>query len=273
VPRATRAWQYGDDYRSPSSLAELGDWFIEHVPQGARVVVERSTPFNSYAGFPGRPIYHQYAVESLFDEDLSAYRERGYDYVVWSSKGFHDGPESEANALADLPYFKDAVEVEKWLTPAYRSPNIVLFRLLPLQQHPLYAWFTSAISFRGYDLNAESFKPGTDITLTLYWMSAEVIPNNYIIFVHLIDPKTGTLLVGQDGPPDNGNTPTWKWQGDMQFIGDTRTLSIPADIAPGTYSLRVGMYDADTKARVDILDLQYRPIGNSLIIQNIEIQE
>ena len=110
------------------------------------------------------------------------------------------------------------------------------------------------------------------MNLTLYWESAEVVPNNYIIFVHILDLRTGVLVAGQDGPPDNGLTPTWKWLGDMQFIRDRRTLSIPADAEPGTYTLRIGMYDADTKARVTVLDLENQPIGDTLVLQEVKVE-
>ncbi|HLF02005.1 MAG TPA: hypothetical protein VI547_08510, partial [Anaerolineales bacterium] len=141
-----------------------------------------------------------------------------------------------------------------------------------LQQHPLYAWFTPAISFRGYDLNGDTFKPGDTVELMLYWMSAEPIKANYIVFVHILDSQTDKLIAGQDGPPDYGNTPTYEWVGDMQFVRDQRIFTIPPDAPAGTYTLRIGMYDADTKARVEILDLQYQPIGDGLVLQELQIE-
>lgn len=272
-PRAMAAWRYGDENTTPHTLATLGDWFIEHVPQGARVVVELATPFNSYAGFPGPYVYHQLTVDSLFDESLESYRERGYEYVVWYSKGIHPPELSNLDTLARQEYFRNAQLVLSLTQLTHRGPGIAVFQLTPVQQHPLYAWFSPAISFRGYDLNKNTFRPGDTLELMLYWMSAGQTKANYIVFVHLLDPITGRLVAGQDGPPDYGNTPTYKWVGDMQFIRDQRIFTIPANALPGIYTLRIGMYDADTKARVQVLDLRSQPVGDGLVLQEIEIKQ
>jgi hypothetical protein len=273
-PRFASAWDYGQAYATPHTHATLGNWFIENVPQGTRAVIEQSTPFNSYAGFPGRQqIYHQYGVESMFNETAEAYRQRGYEYLVWSSKGLHEPPYTDFETVDQQPYFDNAEVALRLDNSKSRGPQLLIFRLKPIQQHVLYAWFTPAISFRGYDLDKETFKPGDEVRLMLYWMSAEKIKVNYVVFVHVLDPQTGRLIVGQDGPPDYGNTPTWKWKGDMQFIRDQRIFTIPADALPGIYTLRIGMYDADTKARVQVLDLRSQPVGDGLVLQEIEIKQ
>ncbi len=259
----------------PYTAAELGNWFISHVPEGARTVAEVLTPFNVYAGFPGRKIYHSLVVNSIFKESIEEYRFRGYEYLIWTSER---SPEKQ-DRLADLDtpqaraYLRDATELLRLAGTEYRGPDIVVFKLRPIQQHIRYLWFTDAISFRGYDLNQETFNPGDTLELMLYWTSAERTTANYIVFVHLLFDDEKTLLVGQDGPPDYGNRPTWKWEGDMQFIRDQRLLSIPADAPPGKYILRMGMYDADTKLRAQITSPQGQPFGDTLTLQEIEIEK
>jgi len=269
LPKAIQAWEFGRDYTQPHTLAALGDWFIENVPEGARTVVETATPFNSYAGFPGRSIYHQFTVDSIFTESVDAYRQRGYEYLIWNSIEGNDA----SSALDSIgSRVVGASEVLQLPQGYYQGPNILVFRILPTQQHVRYLWFGDSISFRGYDLNAETFKPGEQLTLMLYWMSAQKVSPNYIVFAHLISTATQQLAAGQDGPPDYGNTPTWAWQGDMQSVRDQRVLTIPAEAEPGKYILRIGMYDADTKARLPIFDLQDQPVGDAVTLQEIQIQ-
>ncbi|MBI5713709.1 MAG: hypothetical protein HZC38_09850 [Chloroflexi bacterium] len=106
-----------------------------------------------------------------------------------------------------------------------------------------------------------------------YWMSAERVKANYIVFVHVISTETGELLVGKDEPTDNGYHPTWTWGGDMQFIRDRHTLTIPATAKAGSYIVRFGMYDADTKARVQISTPKNEPVGDVVALQEIRIEK
>jgi hypothetical protein len=273
TPKAVAAWQFGNDFTRPHTLAQLGDWFIQNVPEGARIVVETATPFNAYAGFPGRSIYHQLTVNSIFEEPVDSYRQRGYEYLIWNSIKGRDtlnellSPENQTR----LNGAHRALQLTSGAQG--QGPDIVVFRLEPLPHQTKLAWFSPAISFRGYDLNEDTFQPGEEVRLMLYWMSAEPTAAKYIVFVHMLDPATGTLVVGQDGPPDYGNTPTWKWQGDMQFIRDQRIFTIPPDAQPGVYTLRIGMYDADIKARVQVLDLDYQPMGDGITLQEIRVQQ
>jgi len=43
-----------------------------------------------------------------------------------------------------------------------------------------------------------------------------------------------------------------------QIITDRHVVRLPADIPPGSYSLRVGLYEPETRLRMDLLD----PLGN-----------
>jgi len=255
----------------PYSVNLLNSWFHEEVPQGGRVITEANKILNTYSFAPLGT--HTSLVNSIFDQPIAQYRDEGYEYLIWNSlTASPNDTMPELDARLDELKARDAQEVMRADGSNSWGPGIVVFKIPPIQQHPLYAWFSPAISFRGYDLNQETFKPGEEISLMLYWESAEVIKENYIVFVHVLDPNTGKLIAGQDGPPDYGNTPTWKWLGDMQFIRDQRLVTIPADAPPGTYTLSIGMYDADTQQRVQILDLQNQPIGNDLTLQEIKIQ-
>lgn len=170
-------------------------------------------------------------------------------------------------------YLQQTEELLRITGDRYWGPDVVVYKLPLLQQHPLYLWFTPAISFRGYDLNKESFKPGNDLELMFYWMSAERAKANYIVFIHVMSVETGELLVGKDEPTDNGFHPTWTWGGDMQFIRDRHTLNIPTTAKAGSYIVRFGMYDADTKARIQVSTPKYESVGDMVTLQEIRIEK
>jgi hypothetical protein len=62
----------------------------------------------------------------------------------------------------------------------------------------------------------------------------------YTIFVHLIDGN-GLVRAQSDRAPWDGMFPTDRWAVG-ETVQDDYTLQLPADLAPGEYSLRVGIY-------------------------------
>jgi len=265
-------WTYHHIWAKPYTVNLLNSWFSSNVPQGGRVVSEANKILLQYVYAPD--IVHVNVVDSIFNESVEDYRRRGYEYLIWNSMRSHSTDSIvELDARLDELTNQGAREALRLNGANYTGPAIVVFTIDPLPTNEIYVWFTPAISFRGYDLNADTFKPGDELQLMLYWESAEKTEANYIVFAHVLDSKTGKLLVGKDGPPDYGNTPTPKWQGDMQFIRDQRILTIPADAAPGAYTLRIGMYEAATQSRVQILDLNYQPTGDVLVLQEITVEK
>ncbi|MBI3240929.1 MAG: glycosyltransferase family 39 protein [Chloroflexi bacterium] len=265
-------WIYEHAWSKPYTVKLLDEWFDQHVPQGGRVVSERIKMPDWYIYAP--PLFHRYVADSIFAESVGSYRSRGYEYLIWNSM-----TSNPTDSLADLDaesnkaYLDDVKEVLRLTGENVAGMDIVVYQLPPLQEHPLYFWFGDRISFRGFDLNRETLKPGDELQLTLYWMSVMQTPANYIVFVHVLAADGKTLLVGQDGPPDNGNRPTWSWRGDMDFVTDQHALAIPPDAPAGFYSLKVGLYDADTQQRLQISEPTLQPVGDTVTLAEIRIQK
>lgn len=81
---------------------------------------------------------------------------------------------------------------------------------------------------------------GQTITITVTWHVLEYVPENWTVFLHVVD-DTGTILAEHNGRPLSGRFPTTLWTpGD--WIEDSHPLDIPDGLLPGTYTLRVGLY-------------------------------
>ena len=103
--------------------------------------------------------------------------------------------------------------------------------------------FDEGITLAGYDL-----VPNDPVQLTLYWQAKRNPTKDYTVFVQLLNEK-GEWLVGADAPPVNNFFPTSLWQkGD--WIDDLHLLSLPPDLPPGSYTIRVGLYDPISGARL-----------------------
>jgi hypothetical protein len=99
--------------------------------------------------------------------------------------------------------------------------------------------------------------------VTLYWRGLALMDTPYTIFVHLLDSQNRVVAAG-DAEPGNGALPTTGWL-ENEYIIDAHTLSLN-NVAPGTYQIEIGAYDAVTQARLKISDGQDRVILTTLAV-------
>ena len=166
-------------------------------------------------------------------------------------------------------YFVVAIEVsagDKWKVSSFRAegPLVLLYRdtlvqvaafkrssgflchLVPPERCPFMPWgegeltprravrvdFGGVIGLRGYDL-----EPGEPARLTLYWQALGPIPEDYSVFVHVLDDR-GQKVAQNDGPPfwlTEMGTSSWV---PGRLYRDERLLKVPG----GKYRLAIGIY-------------------------------
>lgn len=118
--------------------------------------------------------------------------------------------------------------------------------------HKITVPFGETIQLVGYDLDTSAAGPGGVLDVTLYWEAEVAAARPYTVFAHLIN-QDGELVAQKDNWPVNGQWPPTCWQA-SEVVVDPYTLQLPADREPGTYSLLVGLYDADTGVRLRTAD-------------------
>ena len=109
------------------------------------------------------------------------------------------------------------------------------------------------IMLAGYDIKSPreaSNLQSQEVDLRLYWQALREMNENYTVFVHLVD-KDGIVRSQKDNAPVNDTYPTSLWQ-PGEFVTDTYRLPLPPDLPPGDYTVKVGMYRAETGARLQI---------------------
>jgi len=138
---------------------------------------------------------------------------------------------------------------------AYRVPSGSGAAVEP--QHRLAVNLDDKVKLLGYDLKAESYKPGQVIGLTLYWQALTAMEKDYTVFTHLLgsyNPLTnGPLWGGHDSRPGDGTYPTTVWEAG-EIVIDEYGIPIQADAPPEEYQLEVGMYHLATMERLPVLD-------------------
>ena len=87
----------------------------------------------------------------------------------------------------------------------------------------------------------------TAVTVTLLWESVGAVPENYTVFVHLLD-DSGALVAQHDGVPLLGTRPTTSWQPGERLL-DRHELTLPEGWT-GNGRLVVGLYQSETFDRL-----------------------
>jgi hypothetical protein len=133
---------------------------------------------------------------------------------------------------------------------------------------------SAGIRFAGADWQIELARfalparvaPGKDLRLQLAWSSwGGGMPGpagrDYTVFVHLRKDGTTTIANADATPTWYVAMPTSRWPVYQEPISwapestlDAHTLRVPADMAPGRYSVVVGWYDWQSGARLQVVE-------------------
>lgn len=128
---------------------------------------------------------------------------------------------------------------------------------------PLAADLGERVRLFGYDLELLSGEGAqAELALSLYWECLASMEESYTVFVHLTDAD-GQMVAQADAPPLGGSFPTPYWApGDL--LRDPYRLRVPPEAAHGSLTLRVGLYQASTGARLQVQ-------GSSPTVDYVEI--
>ncbi len=130
------------------------------------------------------------------------------------------------------------------------------------------------IRLLGFVFKPSSPCPGDTLELKLFWqnvspMTGDASPIDYTVFVHVLD-AAGALVTQHDGQPQDGAHPTSAWRYE-EVVMETRPLTLPADLPPGLYTVRVGFYDLATMQRLEVLSIDGKITGDALTLAEFTI--
>jgi hypothetical protein len=148
----------------------------------------------------------------------------------------------------------------------------MLARMAEAFGDPRIAQLKDEASLLGYDVDDAWAMPGGVLLLTLYWQADQRPIFSYKVFAHVTEGGDGGRTLAQaDSEPGCGELPTNRWVAGDQVV-DRHAIFLPADMPPGDYSLQVGVYEARTDLRMDVLDSAGNPAGNSLLLNGVTIR-
>ena len=108
--------------------------------------------------------------------------------------------------------------------------------------------FGATICLRGAMMPTWAATPGQTVELILYWQALEEPAAVYTAFLHVLNEAGETVLAADHWP---GGLPSDIWDAG-QVIEDRVPLALPADLPPGVYRIRLGLYTADDGRRLPL---------------------
>ncbi|HXF64575.1 MAG TPA: DUF2079 domain-containing protein [Caldilineaceae bacterium] len=142
----------------------------------------------------------------------------------------------------------------------------------PPPARSLAVFFGEQIELTGVTL-PETAHPGGSLPFTLHWRARGPAPRDYTVFVHLVDGQ-GQKLAQLDWQPHDhaGRLPMSAWVPGRPVV-DSQTLALPAELAPGSYRLIVGLYYWEDGERPPVRGAQPAPgLDNGVELGTILIE-
>jgi hypothetical protein len=120
----------------------------------------------------------------------------------------------------------------------------------PVDFEPVTARWQNGITLLGYTLTPDQPRAGEPLDVSLYWQTGQPIPEDYVVFVHLVNDE-GQLQAQSDAIPRLGAYPTQWWLPDVA-ITDEHSMSLPPELPAGQFQLLVGLYRSADGVRLPL---------------------
>jgi predicted Zn-dependent protease len=105
----------------------------------------------------------------------------------------------------------------------------------------------ASIHFRGYTVQTFTNRL---LQLSIYWETSQPLPEDYQVFVHVID-DSGAIVAQADAMPVSGRYPSSQWSPDF-LIGDVWELHFAPPLPDGEYHIRIGLYRLEDLQRLEV---------------------
>lgn len=139
----------------------------------------------------------------------------------------------------------------------------------PDLQYTVDARFGEDIQLTGFHLVTQTATIDNPFTVTLYWTAMEPLPENYSVFVQLINLADLHKAGQRDGEPGCNAYPTTTWVPGT-VIADRYDIPVQPDARPGSYTLLVGMVATDG-TRLPVYRATGEPMGDALTLTTIDV--
>jgi hypothetical protein len=149
------------------------------------------------------------------------------------------------------------IQIERWLLDhgfrvqerTFSGQRLALFYFppQPLVEFDVGTSFGDSIVLERTAIAATA-RPGGVLPVALHWAARQPVPDDYHVFVHLLDAEE-VRIAQSDNQPALWTRPTSSWA-PGELIQDRHALALPSDLPPDVYTLIAGVYLPETGERL-----------------------
>lgn len=251
APMVGESWGRNVEFTRPDTRIATARWFLDHAQDGTGIALE-GIPYEFWRsnGYPDTKTFNTQGVYRLWEKTPQEWENQGFYYLVaggdnaWRG-GFYAGHEKSEFWL---PYTE---EVARFEGDGYVGPDRIILRAFR-PQTKVEARFGEVVTLYGYDVGQTTLLLGESLHVKYFWLANQPDGQDYIVFNHLVNVETETLLLQGDRLVGNGGmSPSATWQ-THQWTFDEFDLLIPSDAPAGTYRLQIGLYRASDGERLPV---------------------
>lgn len=234
----------------------LWQWADVNVPMDGKILMHGDSELHfiwnrPYGGYDGTTPFDWWFNEQPWETPPANFQDA--DIAFWAMT------DNDVNTLFrgdqdELRQFTDQLLHLKTVRPDAGStgPTIEFYRILP-PQHEAEADYGAEIRLIGYDLSAEQIAAGGSLMFRPYWRTLQPPTQNYSMFLHLVPQGEAQPVAQVDGAPTTPQRLTLSWTDpDETYVGRDTGLTIPPELMPGSYELRIGLYNFQTGERLTV---------------------
>lgn len=245
---------YVTSHTRPTTTGALSSWTQHFLDVDEAVIFEHNIRYakqgiylfsRAQGGYQGDWI--EMTAADLTSKPLATWQDEGFVHYIGDDDNLDGQPQADdyLDEMLLMKQFPPPGEEDNW-----RGSPLYFYRLWDMQ-HETDVTFGDIIRLAGFDLERTSFAPGETVQLTPYWQAVQQPDAAYSLYVHLYPHTERTVIAQADGPPAGTVRMTYDWDDPHEIIiGETRELTLPPDLAPGTYRLAIGLYHLDNGQRL-----------------------
>ncbi len=248
------------------AIQQVSKW-AKRLPEDGIYLIERTSASDMF-GAPLNYIYERDAFPVLDEnlkrpevrEAIAAWLESGRR-VYWISGNCEPIPDYPVELVSETAFSFSMVSPEVFKLPDHISRfniQVCVYQIRgtesewTIPENLMARFVKEPILLLGYDVNQERSSSDELLCLDLYWKAEGSVPQDYQVFVHLLDEDM--QLYGQgDHTATKGRFlyPPSMWK-PGEIVVDKFCLSRPQDFFANDYHLSVGLYSLDTMQRLSV---------------------
>jgi len=156
-----------------------------------------------------------------------------------------------------------------WLAPPADDCPLATVEVAPVQEG--LANFAGLVLLLNAEVGSTNVRPGGPVPVALQWRALRAMEEDYTVFVHLVGPD-GRLHGQVDTWPVQGSYPTSRWT-PGEKLTDLYEVRLAPDAPPGHYRVEIGWYLLATMGRLQIVNVDGQPIGDSLVVGEFDVSD